>query len=548
MATTANIHPVRFNFEQHCSMRDMGWRQPVQWGDDTQFQFSLDLCATERNLILNESFDTNSDWTAAGTAFIDTINGWGVKYVGAGVGQISQSFTVADDVYLFLTFDIVVQSDSMKLALGTYTELFTESGTYTRYVRANSVSSIVFGGSTQSAWYITSVGLYAINTNYVVRVVDLDGVVVRELSVEDTPAYFYISRNWLTFSYDWTDDVGEFLAEGCYLFEVSEPCECSNGGFVAEDLITVQNQWTGSAGGWDFNGTGVAIFNGSLATDDAFIINALCDDVEYEVSYTLNAMNSGNTFYVRCGATTGTFRTTDGTYTETVIANASTTAAFAIVGVTGSGGAFQLSNLRIRRKERTFAFRSNIFDLKQEHPCTSVIAACCDSDNLQAGYGDTFFQPRMRLKLTFGKPQYEPISIESYKGAFGTKRNYYYRGERIKLLQFGCSEYAHDFLAHLAGYDHVYLDGNAIFINSQEYAPSWDTIWDWGEGELQVSDKVELIEKRRCSSISTGCEGSLPIAIDSDGGGLGGTDGGVVVIDGRKGAKEGQYATIATTG
>ena len=116
------------------------------------------------------------------------------------------------------------------------------------------------------------------------------------------------------------------------------------------------------------------------------------------------------------------------------------------------------------------------------------------------------------------------------------------------MLQFGCPEYAHDFLAHLAGYYHVYIDGNAIFINSQEYAPSWDTIWDWGEGELQVSDKVELIEKRRCSSISTGCDGSLPIAIDSDAGGLGGIDGGVVVIDGRKGAKEGQYATTATTG
>ncbi len=100
MATTANIHPVRFNFEQHCSMRDMGWRQPVQWGDDTQFQFSMDICATENNLISNESFDTNTDWTATGTAFVDTINGWGVKFAGAATGQITQSFTVADDVYL----------------------------------------------------------------------------------------------------------------------------------------------------------------------------------------------------------------------------------------------------------------------------------------------------------------------------------------------------------------------------------------------------------------------------------------------------------------
>ena len=546
MATTANIHPVRFNFEQHCSMRDMGWRQPVQWGDDTQFQFSMDICATENNLISNESFDTNTDWTATGTAFVDTINGWGVKFAGAATGQITQSFTVADDVYLYLTFDIVVESGSMKLALGTYSEIFTESGTYARYIRAESVSSILFAGAPDSAWYITSVGLYAINTNYVVRVVDVDGSVVRELSVEDTPDYFYISRNWITFSYDWTDAGGAFLDERCYRFEVSEPCECSNGGFIAEDLITVQNQWVGSAGDWSFNGTGIAVYNGTLSTDDAFVRNALCDGVEYEVSYQLNAMNSGNQFRVRLGSQGGTFRSADGTYTETITANCSSNNHIFIVGVTGSGGGFQLSNLRVRRANRSFAFRSNLFDLKEYHPCTSVIAACCDSDNLQAGYGDTFFQPRMRLKLTYGKPQYEPISLESYKGAFGTKRNYYFRGEKMKLLQFGCAEYAHDFIGHLAGYDHVYLDGESIFINSQEYSPSWDTIWDWGEGELQVSNKVELIEKRRCSSITTGCEGSLPIAIDSDSGGAGGTDGGTVLVDGRKKASE--FRTIAQTG
>ena len=547
MATTPNIHPVRFNFEQHCSMRDMGWRQPVQWGDDTQFQFSLDICESERNLIINESFNTNDSWVVIGTSTIDTANGWGVKSAGNNTGSIVQYVPITDGIQFFMSFDVEIQSGSVLLEIGTYSEIFTESGTYSRYITAESVVSVLFYGEAESAYHITSIGMYPLNTSYIVRVVDLDGATVRELSVSDNPEFFNVVRNWITFTYDWRDEAGDYLDQGCYSFEVSEPCECLNGGLISADFVTGSTTWTNRGNqGWIII-QGTAYFLGTYSPDNVYLDNIFCEGEEYEITYTLTNM-SGNEFRIGCGSALGVMRSADGTYTETITCGIGNYARFIMFGYNLSGAsAFQVTELQVQRKTRSFRFQSNLFNLKEYHPCTSVIAACCDSDNLQAGYGDTFFQPRMRLKLIYGKPAYEPISLESYKGAFGSKRNYYYRGEKTKLLQFGCSEYAHDFIGHLAGYDHVYIDGDSIFINSAEYSPSWDTIWDWGEGELQVSNKVELIEKRRCSSITTGCEGSLPIAIDSHSGGLGGTDGGTVIVDKIRGIKS-DLVTAAATG
>ena len=55
--------------------------------------------------------------------------------------------------------------------------------------------------------------------------------------------------------------------------------------------------------------------------------------------------------------------------------------------------------------------------------------------------------------------------------------------------------------------------------------------YDYAEAEIRVSDKTELIDKKRCSSQSKGCDGSgLGMDIDSRDGI---TDGGSVVISGK---------------
>lgn len=532
MASTTKIHPVRFNHLQHCSKRDANYRQLVLHGDETQFQMGMELCAPDVNMIQNPAFSSTANWNPSGTAFIDTVMGFGQKYAGGSLGIISQIVPVADGVQIYLSFDVNISTGSLKLAAGTYTEIITESGTYERFITADSLILLVFEGSAPSSWTITSVGMYVMNTNFAVRVVDLDDTVIREMNPITDPQYFDFTRSWFTFSYDWEDALGDLLPAGCYRFLVSEPCECLNGGLIPQDLITgVATYWQQSGVQSWFVVGGSATYTGAVDGDTVWIENVFCDDVDYEVGYTLTGM-AGNEFRLRAGATSSILRTADGTYTEIITANGNT-GRLVLAGYNTAGAStFILTDLTITPVSRSYAFRSNIFDLRASAECTCIISACCDSDNLQAGFPDTNFVPRIRLKLNYGDAEYDPISNESFKGSFGFKRNYYYRGEKIKRIGFAASEYVHDFIAHLGGYDYVYLDGESVFVNSSEYSVEWQDGYDYGEGELKVSDKQELIEKKRCSTQIKGCgSGGLSISIDSNSGGASGSDGAGIITN-----------------
>jgi len=528
MAQLSHIHPVRFNFLQHCSQRDAKYRQLVQYGDETQFQMQMDICSPDVNMVLNPAFSSTANWNTSGTAFVDTINGWGQKYSGNFTGRIDQFVAVGNGVLVYLTFEIEIQTGSMKLAAGTYTEIFTASGTYSRWITADAFVSLIFSGNPAANWTIQSVGMYAVNTNFSVQIVDVDDIVIREVNPVDDPQYFDFTREYFTFSYDWEDDAGENLPEGCYRFLVSDPCECLNGGLLAADFITgFTSYWnqTGTVSWFIFGG--VAIYKGSASPDEVWMYNAVCEDEEYIVKYTLTNM-AGNTFAVRLGANLGTIQTADGTYTETITALGSS-GNLSLKGTNIAGiSDFTVSDFSITRKTRSYGFRSNLFTLRETAECTCVISACCDSDNMQAGFIDTNFVPRIRLKVDYGEAEYEPLMRESFKTSFGMKRNYYYRGEKTKRLAFAAAEYVHDFMGHIGGYDHVYLDGNPIFINSDEYSIEWEKGFDYGEAEIRVSNKSELIEKKRCSSVMKGCDdGGLSIGIDSGTG----TDGGSILTE-----------------
>jgi hypothetical protein len=528
MASASNIHPVRFNHLQHCSQKDGRYRQLVNYGDVTQFQMQMDICNPDTNMVLNPAFSSTDNWGASGSAFIDIYNGWGQKFASNTSGQLYQIVPVNDGVYVYISFDLTIQNGSMKMAAGSYTEIFEMSGTYSRWIEADSLTQISFSGAPAANWTITSVGMYAVNTNFSVQIVDIDDNVIREMNPLNDPQYFDFTRQWFTFSYDWEDSLGENLPEGCYRFLVSDPCDCLNGGLIPADLITgVTNYWDqASSPSWIiFNGT--ATYNGLIDGDDIWIENVFCDDVEYTISYTLSGM-AGNKFQIRAGATAGAVRIADGTYTETLTANGNN-GRFVMFGYNTAGAsAFQLTDLSITRSSRGYGFRSNLFDLQSSTECTCIISACCDSDNLQAGYIDTAFSPRIRLRVNYGDAEYEPISRETFKSSFGYKSSYFYRGEKTKLLSFAAAEYVHDFMGHLGGYDHVYLDGDEKFINSNEYSVEFIKGYDYGEAEIRISDKSELILKKRCSSTIKGCDdGGLNISID----GAGGSDGAGIVTD-----------------
>ena len=527
MAYSTDIHPVRWNYEGTCSFKDGGYRQLVKKGDITEFQFRSQICPPELNLISNPVFLTSSDWLIANPAAmaIDTGYGRGVKIPSTGTGQIYQNIILPNSRRVVLRFTVNVQFGFCRVILGSYIEDFSISGTYERVIECQSVAYLVFIGNFAADFWFTDVQMFALNEHFAFRVLDSDGTVMRDLDSILDSAYFNLSRGWLSVRYDWTDSLGMPLPDGCYFFELADPCDCGNFGFVAEDFVTVPNQFLGGSL-WTFGG-GFAIYSGT-STSSAKISNAFCEGKEYVVTYTLTGMDANSKFWVRVGSTLGALRTTDGTYTDTILAN---TPDFRLVGGTSGGASsFSVSNLTVRPVELSYGFTSNLFSLRTNINCSFLVSVCCDTDNLQAGWNDTGFSPKVRLLANYGQGGHKGDS-ESYKNSAGTKSNYYYTGDKYRDFAYSSSEYIHDFMAHLKGYDHVYVDGVEVFVEDEEPPSiSWIKGFDIGERIFALSLKNVQIVKRRISSSINGCSrGGISIEVD---GGIIDSGEGVGVIGG----------------
>ena len=134
---------------------------------------------------------------------------------------------------------------------------------------------------------------------------------------------------------------------------------------------------------------------------------------------------------------------------------------------------------------------------------------------MQAGFEDTSFNPKVRLLANYGQGQHTGLS-EAYKDSTGFKSAYYYSGDKVRDFAYSSAEYIHDFMAHLRGYDHVYVDGVEVFVEDEEPPSiSWVKGYDIGERIFAMSIKTVNIKKRRLSSTVNGCSmGGVVIEVD----------------------------------
>lgn len=520
MAQTIDIHPVRFDHQLDCSIQEGNYTQVVQVGDITQFQMLLDICPPDLNLIQNPAFTSLNHWLLFGTVSIDTAAGLGIKGAGGGISAISQFIPVADGHIVMITFQLQIITGTMELTCGNlYSESFDRSGTYVRFFTSDTLNGISFGGDGNANWAINQLAMFAINTNFSVQVIDEDDIVIRTMTPISAPSYFDFTRQYFTFSYDWTDDLGAALPDGCYRIQVSDPCECGNGGFISQDFYTGLNQWQlpGSTNNWDII-FGTANFLGTEINTTAHIEDAICEDEDYLVTYTLANM-AGNEFFVRLGANAGITQTTNGTFSETITAIGNDPRVILNGANTGGASAFEVTDFSVVRVPRSYSFVSNRFDLRASVRCSCTVLVCCDHDNLQSGYGDTLFAPRVRLIARYGQGDHQADQVSYFSGS-GVRTTPYWKGSSYKLFTYSSAGYIHDFMAHLKGYDHVYIDDVEVAVLDEDIPSiAWAFDYDFGERIFQITPKVQRIKKRRLNSYLTSCtKGGVPIAGDGAGG------------------------------
>jgi hypothetical protein len=507
MAEILPNQPVIFSEVLDCHLNENADYMLAQYGDITQFQMGLEPCGSDFNNIVDGTFPNDDNWTLESGWTIS--DGQACHAVGV-YGTIYQLAPAADGVLMRLRFTLDISAGSSCLiTYGSYIENFFSSGTYERWITADTATFFVIAANGSSAVCVSAVSMMTINTNFEVYIVDENGTTVDTLDIND--GYFNLEDGYFTTSIDW-----ETLAitEGCYTLQVFDPCPCSQGGIVALDFTTSIFNWS-LAASWSIIG-GTATYNGS-STGQAILNHVVCDGTEYEVSYKIENMTGNEEFNVRLGTQNGTTRTADGTYTDTITSDGTS---FILIGNSTSGtqtfdvtiGSFEIST-------KTSTYTSNLIKLSEtDFGCrTYNLAMCNDTDGLGFGFANTGFRPNFRADCSLLRGTY-PMTRESYEYSNGRKSVTYGRSRVARELGIDTLPHLIDFLALSLFVDHFYIDEAEYFVEDDEMpSVSWDENQHYGGFSLNVSEKIQLLENRRLSSASVGCDPNGVKLLDNNG-------------------------------
>ena len=499
MANTIPNQPIIFDYSDDCLLASDDLKVMAQYGDITQFQMELEPCGSDVNLIQGGNFQNDALWTSTSSAW-EVSSGNAIK-VGGISGQLYQAAPTTTGTLARLTFTIVsITGGSINVSWAGNTHFFDTAGTYTLWLNADataSAASLSFAANASTYVWLRDVQLITVNTDFQVNIIDEDDTTIDTLETSD--GYFDFSDGYFTCSIDW-EDLG--IADGCYRLEVVDPCPCSQRGMIALDFISgtfewsTTSSWTIGSGTASYSGTGVGI---------ALLSNVICSDTTYEVSYTLSNMTANAEMNIRLGNQDGATRTANGSYTEQITANSN---GFKIYGDSTSGTSnFDVTKLSIVAVDNIETITSNEIKLKETlDGCSLALALCNDSDGLGFGFANTGFRPLMRIPASLNRSSYVMERL-SYDNSRGRKATYY--GRRRKALELGYDGkyFMHDFASLFGLADHFYINDVEYFVEDDEYPSiSWGEFDDVGGVTVNVSEKVQLVENRRLSSASVGCD------------------------------------------
>jgi len=506
--------PLPFGIEENCTLPCANWVQKIERTDETSIQFGFGACPTAGTVIVNGDFASGGDnWTQTGTWTFN--NGIASSPVSGTSGNISQVVTMSGVDYVEVSFNLTLNNGVFFLtADGSYVQQVNFGGTKSFVVPVSGASaSFFFVFSDALGGSISNIIIKPINTR--VRLDVTDTLDVSEATIPDT--WYTFNNGFLTANFeDWSSLA---LDDGCYKLGIYDPCECSQFGFIG-DNFDVPNQFRVITGAATIDGGAMTFdFVGQTQVRSRAL---LCPNVDYEITYTVSGISGATQdFQIRIGTTNGVVRTTDGTYTETLSTSFTGDIEVRfIANDSGSVSTFEIIDFSIEAVTPIISHRSVEFNLKDTHKCSVLIDACGVGEEFNFGFDGTGFNPKIRLEGTYRTSNY-PTTRTSYEYSNGQKNVPYMRTRRAKTFLFGAPEYVHDFSALWLGFSNLNIDGVAKFCEDDEpptISPEDDV--DFGLVTFTFSDKVELTEKRSCTTLAnTGCTSEgVALTIPSSGG------------------------------
>lgn len=541
--------PVAFNYAPDCNLIEANWQALVMDGDTTQFQFTIDGCASEPDLVRNGIFTEDGGigkgWTISpSTSFLLQPYFGNIKHIpNTTQGCVTQTLYVADGTLVQFTYTLTQTQGQCTVKCGAHSVVHTGAvnGTFTYQFVADGVTEISFccKGLSDATW--GQISLIPYNTNFLSRLIDSNGV-----EVMTDIATYNVFNGFATFSVDW-ESLG--LDFGCYRIEVANPCECAQNGILPLDFYTGMYPSAVAPWAWVIDSSwfitnGNASYTGASVPDTSSCLlknNPLCVGTEYTVTYTLTYVSDAQ-FRIQLGNAVGPWRTTAGTYTDTITCTVAGSLRLTAQSV-GVVGSLQVTDLTVNATSPEYAWQSVPLRYGDWDECAKAIRICNDSDAMGMGFNGTGFAPWFRTIAHVRRTGYNS-ERNKYRDGFGSSKVYWGERQPVSELGFEAPEYIHDFVSLGVIADHFYVDSDEYEFEGDEYPTmTLDDNADVSGVAIPLTPKNNLTTNRRISSVSHGCspDGTALGVTDKPtvtGGRpfepkpLGTTDGQIITIDG----------------
>ena len=420
---------------------------------------------------------------------------------------------------LFVFFQVTLTVTSMSAGTltvnldGAETYTITSAGTYVLYFKRFTVSpDININFSSSDGWIgcfsQSTIQILGIPISWKLGIFDSDGMAV---AINDNPIF---TGNYMTFKTAMED---YDLPDGCYRFGLIDPCENDNNqNEICNPEFTNDTCWVPDSelSGWTINtSTGKAEYSEGGAASHGFVNTStnLGQGLTYTIIWQLNSISGDARARVSIGNQLGTWRTTPGTYVDTITCNDLGVLGgnLILIGETITPGAativvdfvtLSIATSDIIANEFSVPFR--LSQVPDEGGCWYLLEGCNGSDQFDFEFTVSGFNPFIRLtgELAWAQPE---IDGEIFRLNSGRSIiPYWDRVWKEELRLDPVPAYVHQFLSILVAFDNFFVNGN-------KYVPSEAAYQTPGaqNDPKQEATAVMLIEKSTQKVRKVNCNG-----------------------------------------
>lgn len=454
--------------------------QPTEQTDDIELQFEV---SESEELITNGDFDSITGWNNVGWALapLSLFPNREQRHVSTTNVLSQVGILTIDDFYkVTLTVTNYPGAGIIVVGGGTGSSLFnqalniTSNGTFTAFFQYT--ESAGNGDFIIQAFNANSIGAQVDNVS-VVKISDITEYTIQIIDFEDSSvldtvpsANLRLNENIMTVKFNWLNDLS--VTNGCRAIRILNNTDIFQDTFSDNQGWILGGDVTISGGVMNYDNGGAAC----LITPPGFLCGATLDGIftpgeSYTITYTV--LNIGTvTLAVFCGDTSGTIRSTNGTFVETLICTNT-----GVLGFFFNGAALNsvdIDNVTIK-KENNIDGQSECYDLQDTHDCTLLFVWSNDESWGGFNYGvpstGAAFIQRLRLESKFRGSKY-PSTRDIGENSAGLKTMDYTSFRKAKILDIHrAPEYIHDAVAAMFVQDNREV-GGVSYVLVDEYEPS----------------------------------------------------------------------------